>query len=1174
MRFGVLGPLAVWTADGEPVPVPGAKVRALLARLLVDPGRPVSVDRLVDDLWSATALPDHPGNALQGKVSQLRRVLERAGGAGGTGEAGRGERGGRGLVESGPAGYRLRIAADAVDAGRFSALLARARAAADPAARAGLLSEALGMWRGEAFADFADEPFVRAAVTRLEEERLAAWEEQAAARLELGEHAAVAGELAAAVARHPLRERLRAVRMRALYRAGRQTEALDCYEEVRRLLADELGLEPGAELVALHRAILRQDPALDAPAAPPAPPALTASPAPAAPVPITAPAPPVPKPTAPAAPAPAARPRPRGNLPAPVAGLVGRETALAEVRELLRASRLVTLSGPGGVGKTRLALEVARAAAEAFPEGVWLTELAPLEATRRPEAVGAVAEAVMTALDIREDVGADAPGAGPPTPARPPVPPLERLTAALRDRRLLLVLDNCEHLVEAVAELAEALLPRAAGLTVLATSQEPLGLSGERVWPVPPLDLPDASAAGDRAALERSSAARLFLARAALPGLTLDAAGAEAVAALCRRLDGIPLALELAASRVRTLGVHGLLARLDDRFALLAGGFRDAPARQRTLRATIDWSWGLLSPAERVVLRRLAVHAEGCAPEAAEATCAGDGVRPAEVLDLLSRLVDRSLVVLSDRASGPRYRLLESVRDYCLERLREAGELTAVRERHSRHYAVLAERAARLLRGPGQREWLERLDAEGANLRRALDFAVRRASEAEADTGSHGAPCGPRAARRALRMVNALAWYWMLRGRLAEAHRSLSAALDAARIAAEDEAERAAEEEALAMAWQAGIALMRGDAEAGGAERIRAALAAYDGVDDPPGRATALWILGSAQMGAGDVATGERLVDQAMAAFRALGDDWGTAASASIRARHALAHGDLAAVRREGELSARLFARIGDDWGRLQAVFPLASLAEITGDYRRATRLHQDGLAIAERLGLWTEASKRLSGLGRLALLDGDPARAEEYHRRARKLAGEQNFRPGEVNAEIGLALGARRAGRLDEAAARMRDLLDWFREVDYGPGTTLALAELGFLAELRGDAAAARALHLEGFAVARRLGDPRALALALEGLAGAEVAAGRHGGAAVLLGAATAARESVGAPLPAAERGDVDRIGAAARAALGEADFAGNLARGAELTPERAVGVVSAAVPDAPGAVVGPDGW
>nr|BFE84813.1 hypothetical protein GCM10020093_074140 [Planobispora longispora] len=435
VRFGVLGPLAVWTADGRPVRVPEVKVRALLADLLVHEGRPVPADRLVDDLWGEDP-PGNPTNTLQTKVSQLRRALERA------------EPGARDLVAFQPSGYVLR--AEEVDAAQFTALLARARAVEEPLARAGLLADALALWRGPAYADFQDEEFARPAVTRLEERRLTALEEQAEVRLALGDHSVLADELGPLVAGHPLRERLRAAHLRALYLSGRQSEALAGFDEVRRLLADELGLDPGPELVALHRAMLEQDPAL-APAAVPATSAV----------------------------------RPRPNLPVPIAGLVGRREAVAAVRASLASSRLVTVTGPGGVGKTRLAL----AAAARSPEETWLVELAAL----RSGDLAQVAEVVAGALGVRDETAGGVPAgdlAG-------------RLAEALRGHRMLLVLDNCEHLVEPVAELVLTLLRAAPGLRVLTTSQEPLAIPGESVHQLGPLG--------------RDDAAELFAARAASP---------------------------------------------------------------------------------------------------------------------------------------------------------------------------------------------------------------------------------------------------------------------------------------------------------------------------------------------------------------------------------------------------------------------------------------------------------------------------------------------------------------------------------------------------------------------------------------------------------------------------------------------------------------------------------
>ncbi|GAA2391539.1 BTAD domain-containing putative transcriptional regulator [Streptomyces glaucosporus] len=1100
MRFGVLGPLAVWSDDGAPVAVPESKVRALLADLLTAPGRVIPADRLIDELWTTT-LPANPSGALQTLVSRLRRVLARAGAA-------------ETVLRRAP-GYLLAVASEEVDAGRFAALTARARTAADHRERADILTEALALWRGPAFADFADEPFARAAIARWEEQRLLALEEQAEARLELGDHALLAGELADLTDRHPLRERLRAAHMRALYGAGRASEALDGYLDLRRRLNEELGLDPSPELTALHQEILRQSPTLRRPLrgadAGPRRPRTGHSPAREGAA----------HTGEPRTGAPAVH-RPRTNLPAPVTDLIGRSDSVDALRARVRASRLVTLTGPGGVGKTRLAAEVAARLAPEHRDGVWLVELAN-QALAGPSG-DELAELVAATLGVRDDAGS-----GPPTGGRPYTLP-DRLTDALRGRRLLLVLDNCEHVIEAAADLARALLRHAPGVHILATSQEPLGVAGEQVWPVPPLDLPDPAA--PTAVLARSSAVRLFLARtrAALPAFELTDDNAWAVAAVCRRLDGIPLALELASARVRVLGVHELAERLDDRFRLLTTGRRGAPARQQTLRAMIDWSWELLTAAERTVLRRLAVHADGCSLEAAEAVCAGDGVKPPEVLDLLARLVDRSLVSVTHEAYGPRYRLLESVAAYCLERLR-AEEHDRVRRAHAHYYASLAERADSFLRGERQQQWLRRLDAETANVRAALDGAA-----ADGD------------GRLMLRLTRAMVWYWFLRGRLGEARRSLTRALDTAGALAPHRAAPTDVDRAQAMAWRTGMSLLSGDPD-GLAGHSRYALTLYEDIPDPRERTRVGWFLGFAVTRFGDQGVGEELLDRVLAESRALGDRWGIAAALGTRGMQTYVRGDLGSSRRVGEESLALFREIGDRWGQLQAMAVLGRVAEIEGDYAEAGRLHREGLRVAEELSLWTDVSVRLSELGRMALLAGDHSRADELHERGRRLAVEQGDKPAEEYAEIGLALSARRQDRLDEAEGRLRRWLDWNRQFDAANGAALILAELGFVAELRGDVEAALAWHREGLAAARATGDPRAVALAWEGLAGARALAGRHEHAAVLLGAAAAARASVGAPLPHGERSDVDRIESAVRTALGDAAFSAAYGHGGTLS-------------------------
>ncbi|XVS67160.1 BTAD domain-containing putative transcriptional regulator [Actinosynnema sp. CA-299493] len=1023
MRFGVLGPLSAWTSDARPVRVPEVKVRALLAQLAIDAGRVVPADRLIDRLWG-DRLPANPAGALQTRASQLRAALDDA------------EPGARRLVVSRPPGYLLDVAPDAVDAGRFEALLAEA-ATGDPRVRVELLDEALALWRGPVLADFADEAFAREAAARLDELRLTAWEQRAEARLEFGEPGVLADELGELVARHPLRERLRAAHLRALYRAGRQGEALVGYRDLRARLVAELGVEPGPVLAALHRAILDQDPSLGGAVEPPT------------------------------------------NLPHPLGDLVGRDADVDEVRALLAADRLVTLTGPGGVGKTRLALAVARDLLAGFPDGTWLVELATLPAGAPPDEVAAL---VAASVGVRDGVATDLVGT---------------LAEAVRAKRMLLLLDNCEHVAPAVAELAAGLLRAAPGLRVLATSQRPLDVAGELLWPVPTLAGP--------------SAVELFVARAAAraPGFALDPANADAVAAICRRLDGIPLALELAATRVRAWGVHEVLARLDDRFRVLTAGHSGAPARQRTLRAVLDWSWELLTEAERTVLRRLSAHVDGWTLSAAEAVAGDDDL---DVPDLLARLVDRSLVTATLGDDPPRYRLLESVAEYSAARLREAGEAAAVERRHRDHYARLAATADPLLRGPEQRRWLRLLDAETANLRAAIDHAARDGE--------------------ALPLVDSLAWYWVLRGRLGEGLRAFTAALAGG---------GPADQAGTVQAWHTAFGLLTG---------VTSSLVPPPGArpadrDAAARRARAEWFLGFVGVGIGEPGLGEDLVRSALAVFQDQGDPWGTAAALGTLAHYASTRSDLDALARHGERSMALFAEVGDRWGRLHATFGLGAHAEIVGDYDRAAALHREGLRIAEELGLGTEVADELSALGRIALLTGDYEQADELHACARAQAAAQGYTLGEEFAELGLALSLRRQGRFAEAEALLRKWLVYDRRLESEIAVSLIVAELGFIAELRGDPDTARALHLEGLAAARKAADPRAVALALEGLAGAESLAGDHARAAHLLGAAATLREGAGAPLPPGERGDVTRITATTRAALGPERFTSAFTRG-----------------------------
>lgn len=1074
MRFGVLGPLQVWTDAGAVVPIPGAKVRALLADLLVNVGQPVSADRLIDDIWAEDP-PGNPSGTLAAKASQLRRALQDA------------EAGGRDLVVSPPPGYRL--ATTEVDAWQFRALLAAAREAADISTRIRSLTKALGLWRGPAFADFRDATYTQPIIAQLEEQRLVAVEELAEARLSLGEYREVAGELTTFVREHPLRERLRAAQLRALYGAGRQVEALDSYEDLRRHLDDNLGLDPSPELVALQRSILSQELELTA------------------------------------ARLETVLRRRSSNIPAQRTALIGRTTELAQLRATVTDARLVTLTGPGGVGKTRLALTAAAELTDQFPHGTWLVELAPLQATAA-DGAGWLAEVVSQVLGVRATDGAD---------------PVEALCEALAEQQLLLVLDNCEHVIEYAADLAEVLLGAAPGLHLLATSREQLRLPGEDIFAVEPLTVPDRGA--ELTELEKSSAVQLFVTRAqsGARDFVLDADTAEPVATLCRRLDGIPLALELAATRVRALGVHEMVTRLDDRFRLLATGHRGAPPRQQTLNAMIDWSWGLLDDTERTVLRRLAVHAGGCTLDAAEIVCAASNgpeptkpqLDPATVADVVARLVDRSLV----HAAGRRYRLLESVAAFSLDRLVEADEFAAIHRAHHEYYLHLAEQAAPALYGADQQRWLHRLDSEAANLRAALDGFVR-AGEADA----------------ALRLVHALAWYWLLRGRYGEARRWFETTLALGGSAGR---------RAPVLAWQLGFAFQQGEFADGTAKRA-AVIAAYDAVDDPGGRARAQLFLAFSALESGDLPELEGLVRQALPVGEALGDRWSIALAHVALAKAAHSRVDLAALEQHARAAAQLFAELGDRWGRLQAAEWLGGLAELTGDLTGAAEIHTEALGLAQELELWGQLCTHLCWLGWITMQHTEFDRARNLGERALRVAAEHGYGPGRLFASIILVFAHRRGGNLTAAEALLNELLSL--PLAEGAETPLFLpmlqVELGYIREERGNPAAALALHLTAFDGAQRIEAPRDTAFALAALAAATAALGHFDTAAQLLGAAETVRRINGIPLLPAERPDIDRPTAMAQAALGVPAFTAAHTAGTELSPVAACELAAAVQP------------
>ncbi|MFI6481646.1 AfsR/SARP family transcriptional regulator [Nonomuraea sp. NPDC050663] len=972
MDFGILGPLVVRSADGEEIAVGGPRPRALLTMLLLNAGRVVSLEQLID--WQyGDAPPAGASNAVQAQVSRLRRHLP---------------------VEFDAVGYRLAVPARSVDVHRFEALAGEGRrllASGHPAPAAAALREALALWRGPALPDL---PFGEAQVARLEELRLSALEDLAEAGLRLpggGAEAQGAGGASVAALRelvdaHPLRERLVGLLMRALQQAGRQAEALAVFDAARRRLADELGADPSPELAELNVAILRAE-----------------------------------------------RPAPRAGVAAPLTSFVGREAELrflgaqaggrgagpsrpspsADAVEGARPRlttlvgpggvgrpRLTTLVGPGGVGKTRLATEfAAREAGE-----VCFVDLSPVS-----DEAG-VAPAVLRALGVRE------------SGLQPVGDPADRLAIALADRDLLLVADNCEQVVVAVARLMRRLLGECRGLRVLVTSREALGLTGETLVPLAPLPAPPLPASPGQGAAEAAAypAVRLFSDRAAAvrPGFELTDANAGAVTAICATLDGLPLAIELAAARLRTFPVEEIAARLaaDGRFRLLSRGDRTAAARHQTLTSVVGWSWDLLTSEEQRQAARFSIFAGGATLEAAEEIC-GD----------VTDLVDKSLVVID----GGRYRMLETIRLFCA-----AHQPPGVAAEHAAYHLELARRADGHLRGAEQLEWLATLTADHANLMAALRH-------------------DPLTGRQ---MISALAAYWWLSGRRSEAGELAAGLLE--ELPGQEESYVACVVHAVPRArpphWERAAAIIRGTRTPFRHPFVVAMFGMLAGPFDS------------------DNVT---LLDS---------EPWTRALNRLGRALLLAMGGDPAGAERELEAVLAAFRELGERWGVAQGLDGLAMVATWRGQWQRARALREEALVLLEELGALEECGDILVRRAEALVREGDLKGAADDYRRADELfrkAGQPGRSTLGLGELARLEGRLEEAGTLLERALAEAGQGGFVVEGAKARALT-ALGRLSRVRGDAPDEA--RALHERAVGLARRSPLVSDLADAVEGLAGA----------------------------------------------------------------------------------------
>ncbi len=761
-------------------------------------------------------------------------------------------------------------------------------------------------------------------------------------------------------------------------------------------------------------------------------------------------------------------PRPRRdarhNLPAQLTSFIGREREIAELERLLSTTRLLTLIGTPGVGKTRLALQLVARARRAYPDGVWLAELAALADPRSALVPSLVAQAVASALGIPEQ------------PGRP-------LVEALSDRlwrRTLLVLDNCEHLIGACAVLADSLLRNCPKLRVLVTSREPLGITGEVTWWVPSLSLPDQQSLAPTEILAQSEAVRLFVdrARAAVPTFALTDQNAPAVAQICRRLDGIPLAIELASARVRVLSPEQIATRLDDRFRLLTGGSRTALPRQRTLRALVDWSHDLLSEPEQMLLRRLAVFAGGWTLEAAERVASGQWPVVSNriaadhwplptghsVLDLLSRLVGRSLVLAEERGGETRYRLLETIREYAHERLEASGEAEEIRLRHAEHYLLVAEEAELKLRGAEQVAWLGRLEAEHDNLRAALRWSIER-GRADPSAGSGQAPSADAGQALALRLAGALGWFWYLGGYLSEGRNWLEGVLALTG--------RAACSTERAKALMAAGTLARHPSDfAAARRRLEQSLALWRELGDRRSIAYALTELGHAISSQGEHATGLALQEESAAIFREVGDTWGLGLALNWPARVALERGDHATARSILEELVAAYRALGDRFFLAQWLNDLGDVARCQGDDERAGALYEESLALFRKVNAKIGIAGVLHNLGYVAHHRDDERRAATLFGESLALFREVGDKRGIAECCAGLA-GVAASKRQSMRAAR---LLGAAEALLAAAGTTIWTSNRD---DYERDLAAARAQLDEG-AFAAAWAEGRAMSLEL----------------------------------------------------------------------------------------------
>jgi len=959
IRLRLLGPFNV-TLDDQPMPPLRSRSGLhLLALLALHANREVARDWLAGTLW--------PDSLEEQSLANLRRTLtdlRRAMGAASVR-----------LTSPSTHALSLQVTAEECDLLAFDAALNQGGPEA--------WRSAIALYKGPLLAD-SYEVWIETERAARQEDYLRALERLAHYERAQGAWREAAHLLRLAIAIDPLRESLYAALMEALAQGGDQAEAIQVYRALRLRLHEAFtNANPSPEIMELYRRLRAEAQKR------PLPPLLETS----------------------AEPLPPSFPH---NLPQRITAFVGREQERVALEGCLRTARLVTLTGTGGIGKTRLAMETAEEQGRAFADGVWLVELAAItDATLIPNAAAEV-------LGLREEIGK---------------PILQTVQAFLRSKRLLLILDNCEHHVTACAFFADALLRECPQVRILATSRQALGVTGEIAWLVPslPLPPPEILTEGETAAemLLDYASARLFVARAqaVLPTFTVSSTEAAAIVQICRRLDGIPLALELAAARLRSLSTTQIAARLDDRFRLLTQGDRAALPRQQTLRALIDWSYEPLSEPERLLFHRLCIFTGGWTLEACEQVCAGEGLAEEDILDLLTLLVEKSVVIPETQGSERRYHMLETLRQYAAEKLEAEGATRRTAERHRAWCVVLAERAESHLRGPEQRVWLDVLEAELENLRSALHL------------------WGGESER--LRIAAALGGFWYICGYLREGRAWLKRALSEdpeASPAVRSKALKALGDLCWAMAdfqeaWalhQENLTLQQARGDTQGVaytllsmgltlyhqgENARAcvyydqSLALIRQLDDRRALGTILTNLAIAQKDRGEYEAAQRALEEGAILLREQGNLRGLAGNLHSQALIAKRRGDYAAAKARLREAQALYLEVQDRHGVASTHHTLGEVAYYEGDYAGARALYDKAMPVFEEMGAKRYIAGTLCNLGELACVQGDFAASRRCHKRSLQLEREAHNQGGVLTSLMAFAMLEQGSGNPERAA-------------------------------------------------------------------------------------------------------------------------------------------------------------